>query len=67
MKRPYNQEKYDIQITVCPYYLTKQKQTLLTMLNHLSNEWDDEIREGVDGLLNLLDYIEDQIMFRDDN
>ena len=29
-------------------------------------EWTDEMREGLDGLLNLLDYIEDEVKFRDD-
>ena len=66
MKRPYNQEKYDIQITVCPYDLTQQKQTLLTILNHLSNEWDDAMRKHIDGLLNLLNYIENEVKFSDD-
>lgn len=30
-------------------------------------EWTDEMREGMDGLLNLLDYIEDEIKFRDED
>ena len=67
MKRPYNQEKYDIQITVCPLYLTKQKQMLYWLCDNKDIEWTDEIREGMDGLLNLLDYIEDEVKFRGDN
>ena len=66
MQRPYNQEKYDVQITVCPYDLTKQKQTLLAILNHLSNQLDDAMREDVSGLLNLINYIENEVKFRDD-
>lgn len=66
MKRPFNEEKYDIQITVCPIYLTKQKQMLYALMDQKQVEWTDEMREGVDGLLNLLDYIEDEVKFRDD-
>lgn len=67
MKRPFNAEKYDIQITVCPLYLTKQKQFLLHLLDDKQIEWTDEGRECADGLLNLLDYIEDQVIFRDED
>lgn len=67
MKRPFNQEKYDIQITVCPLYLTKQKQMLYWLCDNKDIEWTDEMREGMDGLLNLLDYIEDEIKFRDED
>jgi hypothetical protein len=67
MKRPFNQEKYDIQITVCPLYLTKQKQMLYWLCDQKNIEWTDEMREGMDGLLNLLDYIEDEVMFRDED
>lgn len=55
---------YDIEITVCPELLAKQKQTLYKLT---SLEWTDEMREHMDGLLNLLDYIEDEIKFRDDD
>lgn len=67
MKRPFNQEKYDIQITVCPVYLTKQKQMLYWLCDQKNIEWTEEMREGMDGLLNLLDYIEDEVKFRDDH
>ena len=30
-------------------------------------EWTDEMREHMDGLLNLIDYIEDEVMFRDED
>jgi hypothetical protein len=67
MKRPYNPEFYDIQITVCPIYLTKQKQMLYALMDQKQVEWTDEMREGLDGLLNLLDYIEDEVKFRDED
>jgi hypothetical protein len=67
MKRPFNEGKYDIQITVCPLYLTKQKQLLYRLLDDKQIEWTDEMRENADGLLNLLDYIEDQVIFRDED
>jgi len=66
MQRPYNQEKYDIQITVCPYDLTKQKQMLYALMGQKQVEWTDEMRENLEGLLNLLDYIQDEVKFRDD-
>ena len=55
---------YDIEITVCPKLLAEQKQTLLKLM---SLEWTDEMREHMDGLLNMLDYIEDEVKFRDDD
>ena len=67
MKRPFNPEFYDIQITVCPLHLTKQKQFLLNLVTYKQIEWTDEMRENADGLINLLDYIGDEIMFRDDD
>jgi hypothetical protein len=66
MQRPYNQEKYDIQITVCPYDLTKQKQMLYALMVQKQVEWTDEMRKSLEGLLNLLDYIQDEVKFRDD-
>ena len=66
MQRPYNQEKYDIQITVCPYDLTKQKQMLYALMVQKQVEWTGEMRESLEGLLNLLDYIQDEVKFRDD-
>ena len=58
---------FDIEITVCPDLLNKQKQTLLKLADDKSIEWTDEMREHMDGLLNLIDYIEDEVMFRDED
>jgi hypothetical protein len=52
---------YDIEIVVCPELIAKQKQTLLSMMDFLSSEWDDEMWDSMNGLLNLLDAIDDQI------
>jgi hypothetical protein len=54
---------HDIEIRVCPVYLAKQKQMLYWLMDQ-NIEWTDEMREGMEGLLNLLDYIEDEIIFR---
>ena len=54
---------HDIEITICPVYLAKQKQMLYWLMDQ-NIEWTEEMREGIDGLLNLLDYIEDEIKFR---
>ena len=56
---------HDIEITVCPDLLDKQKQTLYSIIDEKSIEWTDEMRENMDGLLNLLDWIQDEIKFRD--
>ena len=53
-----------IEIRVCLKLLAEQKQTLYKLM---SLEWTDEMREHMEGLLNLLDYIEDEITFRDEN
>jgi hypothetical protein len=58
---------HDIEITVCPELLSKQKQFLFHLMDDEQIQWTDEGREHMDGLLNLIDFIEDQIMFRDDN
>ena len=58
---------YDIEIRICTKLLAEQKQMLYKLMDEKSIEWTDEMREGMDGLLNLLDYIEDEIKFRDDN
>ena len=52
---------YDIEITVCPDLLSKQKQTLYKLMDDDKIEWTDEMREHMDGLLNLIDYIEDSV------
>ena len=51
---------YDIEISVCPNLLSKQKQTLYKLMDE-KIEWTDEMREHMDGLLNLIDYIEDSV------
>jgi hypothetical protein len=58
---------YDIEITVCPELLKKQKIMLYDLIDQKQVEWTDEMREGMDGLLNLLDYIEDEVKFRDED
>ena len=52
---------HDIEITVCPDLLSKQKQILLSIMDFLSSEWDDEMWDAMNGILNMLDSIEDQI------
>lgn len=53
---------HDIELTVCPDLLSKQKQFLLNLCpQDGKGMWTDEMWECLDGLINLLDYIEDQI------
>jgi len=52
---------YDVEIVVCPELLAKQKQSLLSMMDFLSSEWDDEMWDAMNGMMNMLDAIEDQI------
>lgn len=40
---------------------------LYDLIDQKQVEWTDEMREGMDGLLNLLDYIEDEVKFRDED
>lgn len=54
---------FDIEITVCPDLLNKQKEMLLKLVCDKNIEWTDEMREQMDGLLNLLDYVQDEVMF----
>jgi hypothetical protein len=54
---------YDIEVTVCPVLLDKQKQTLFKLMDE-KIEWTDEMREHMDGILNLLDYLQDEVKFR---
>jgi hypothetical protein len=58
---------HDIEITVCPELLSKQKQFLYHLLDDKRIEWTDEGRECMDGLLNMIDWIEDEVMFRDED
>jgi hypothetical protein len=54
---------HDIEITVCPQLISKQKQTLLSLIDHIEDwgQCGDEAINHLDGLINLLDAIEDQI------
>lgn len=60
---------YDIEITVCPKLLGEQKQTLLAVIELLAERKNTSgiFIDHLDGLLNLLDYIEDEIKYRDDD
>lgn len=60
---------YDIEITVCPKLLGEQKQTLLAVIELLAErkDTDDIFINHLDGLVNLLDYIEDEIKYRDED
>jgi hypothetical protein len=60
---------YDIEITVCPELLGEQKQTLLAVIELLAErkDTDDIFINHLDGLVNMLDYIEGEITFRDDD
>ena len=59
----------DIEITVRPKLLSEQKQTLLAVIELLAErkDTDDIFINHLDGLVNLLDYIEDEIKYRDDD
>ena len=60
---------HDIEITVCPKLLSEQKQTLLAVIELLAErkDTDDIFINHLDGLVNLLDYIEDEIKYRDED
>jgi hypothetical protein len=58
---------HDITITVCPELLSKQKKFLYRLMDDKQIEWTDEGRECMDGLLNMIDWIEDEVMFRDED
>ena len=52
---------YDVEITICPELLTKQRNFLFGIADEYSEEWSDGRMEAINGLINLLDAIEDQI------
>ena len=54
---------YDVEVVVCPELLSQQKQTLLAVIELLveRQETDDVFINHLDGLINMLDNIEDQI------
>jgi hypothetical protein len=53
---------YDIEITVCPKLIAEQKTTLVYLTDWLEkNRLPKAMLEHLDGLINLLDAIDDQI------
>jgi hypothetical protein len=54
---------YDIEIVVCPKLISEQKQTLLAVIELLveREDTDDVFINHLDGLINMLDTIEDQV------
>lgn len=60
---------YDVEITVCPKLLSEQKQTLFAVIELLAERkgTDDVFLNNLDGLVNMIDKIEDEIMFRDED
>lgn len=60
-----SEKLYDIEITVCPKLLGEQKQTLLAVIELLAERKDTDgiFIDHLDGLLNMLDWIEDEIKF----
>jgi hypothetical protein len=54
---------YDVEIVVCPDLISKQKQTLLAVIELLveREDTDDVFINHLDGLINMLDAIQDQI------
>ena len=54
-----------IEITVCPKLLAEQKQTLLAVIELLEErkDTDDIFINHLDGLVNMLDWIKDEIKF----
>ena len=58
-----------IEISVCPKLLGEQKQTLLAVIELLQERKNTSgiFIDHLDGLLNMLDWIEDEITFRDDD
>lgn len=49
---------YDIEITVCPKLLDKQRKFLFDLVDEYSEEWSDEKMNALDGLINMLDNID---------
>ena len=60
---------YDIEITVCPKLIAEQKQTLLAVIELLAERKNTSgiFIDHLDGLLNMLDSIEDEIKYRDED
>ena len=60
---------YDIEISVCPKLIAEQKQTLLAIIELLAERKNTSgiFIDHLDGLLNMLDSIEDEIKYRDED
>lgn len=52
---------YDVEIVICPDLLDKQRNFLFDIADEYSEEWSDEKMDALNGLINMLDAIEDQI------
>ena len=52
---------YDVEITVCPELLNQQRNFLFDIADEYSEEWSDGRMAAINGLINMLDAIEDQI------
>jgi hypothetical protein len=60
-----SKELHYIEISVCPKLLAEQKQTLLAVIELLQERKNTSgiFIDHLDGLLNMLDWIEDEIKF----
>lgn len=52
---------YDVEITVCPDLLSKQRKFLFDLMDDHSDEWSDEMWDAANGIVNMLDSIDDQV------
>jgi len=52
---------YDVEVVVCPNLLDKQRNFLFDIADEYSEEWSDEKMDALNGLINMLDSIDDQI------
>ena len=52
---------YDVEIVVCSSLLDKQRNFLFDIADEYSDEWSDERIDALNGLINMLDSIDDQI------
>lgn len=56
---------HKVELTICLDSLAKQKRFLYDLMDEKQTAWTDEMRENMEGLLNMLDFIEDQIIDRE--
>jgi len=52
---------YDVELTICPELLNQQRRFLFDIADEYSEEWSDGRMAAINGLINMLDAIEDQI------